>query len=82
MLVCRGEIALRHCVWGDQSLGVAFRLSPKFFHCHNRSHVCCAVEVSQAAILHFLLDGSRSFVVPTDKHIVYFDVRADAENMA
>jgi hypothetical protein len=70
LFVSRGEIALLHCIWGDQPLGEAFRISPKFFHYHSRSHVCRAVEVPQATILDFFHDESHSFVLQAREHYV------------
>jgi hypothetical protein len=56
-------------------------MSPKCFHCHRCSHVCRAVEVSQASILDFLHDESHGFVVPRDVHFLYLAVCAAAEDM-
>jgi hypothetical protein len=78
----RGGVELLHCAWGDQPFGEAFRVRPKFFHCHSRSHVCRAVEVSQAAILNLFYDESHSFVMPRDVQFLYFDVCAAAKDMS
>jgi hypothetical protein len=47
----RGEIALLHCVRGDQPLEEVFRVNSKFFQCLSLVDGCRAIEVFQAANL-------------------------------